>query len=365
MNSCALFSALNNKPMKILYSLLLCVGPLFAWAGDPADAGAVERKKTITKIFDVDATDNLVIDNQFGQIAVGLWDKNEIRVQITITANSDSDERVQRFLDAVTIEEKRAGNQITVRTNFSQNSVSNWSLGGLKKDGDRNFVKINYDIMMPKQNALTIRNKFGNTSIPSFHAPLSVHSRYGNFSADDLTGRQNDIDVAYGKADIRNLDQGKLDIAYASLDLLKVNVLILNNKFSKMTIGDVGKLDADINYSGAKIGTLRESGKIRLDFSGGFQIGQLLKSVDNVDIRANYSSVALPMETGSDCDFDVTVSYGNFSYSSGPSFHFTTQPEDKGSHYGPRLTKQYIGKIGSGSGTKVHVVSKFGNVNFK
>ena len=39
-------------------------------------------------------------------------------------------------------------------------------------------------------------------------------------------------------------------------------------------------------------------------------------------------------------------------------------PEEKSSS-GPRLTKQYVGKIGSGSGTKVRVVSKFGNVNFK
>jgi len=226
-------------------------------------------------------------------------------------------------------------------------------------------VKINYDVMMPKQNSLTIRNKFGNTSIPSFHAALSVHSRYGNFSADQLTGRQNDIDVAYGKADIRTLDQGKLDIAYATLDLDRVNVLTLTNKFGKMNIGDVGKLDADINYSGAKIGTLRESGKIKLDFSGGFRIDQLSKTADNVDIQANYSSVALPMENGNTCDFDVTVSYGSFNYTSGQALHFTSQPEDRSSHAGPRLTKQYIGKIGSGSGTKVRVVSKFGNVNFR
>ena len=350
---------------RVLYSLLLCLCPLLTWAEDPVDQSATEKKKTIIKLFDVDANDNLVIDNQFGQVSIGLWDKKEIRVQITITANSDSDERVQKFLDAVSIEEKRTGNQITVRTNFSQSSISNWSLGKWKDGSERNFVKINYDVMMPKQNALTVRNKFGNTSIPAFQAPLTIYSRYGNFSADDLTSRQNDIDVAYGKADIGNLDEGKLDIAYGNLALAKANVLFLTNKFGKMTIGNVGKLDADINYSGAKIGTLRESGKIKLDFSGGFRIDQLPKTVDNVDIKASYSSVALPMDHDNDCDFDVTVSYGNFNYGSGSTMHFTTQPNDNDNHRGPRLTKQYIGKVGSGSGTKVHVVSKFGNVNFQ
>ncbi|WP_420147252.1 hypothetical protein [Spirosoma sp.] len=351
--------------MKVLlYSVLLCLCPLFTRAGDPIGLGAIEKKKTIIKLFDVDSKDNLVVDNQFGQVNVGLWDKKEIRIQITVLANSDSDERVQKYLDAVTIEEKRTGDQILVKTNFSQNNLSNWSLGKWKEGGERNYVKINYDVMMPRQNALTVRNRFGNTSIPAFQAPLTVHNRYGNFSAEDLTGRQCDIDVAYGKANIGSMDHGKLEVAYGNLELSKANVLTLINKFGKMTIGDVGKLDADINYSGAKIGTLRESGKIKLDFSGGFRIDQLPKSVDNVDIQASYSSVAIPLSHTNDCDFDVTVSYGNFNYGSGSEMHFKSQPSDD-NRRGPKLTKQYVGKVGNGSGTKVRVVAKFGNVNFQ
>lgn len=351
--------------MKILCSLLLCLLPMLTWAEEPLGLSTIEKKKTIIKLFDVTSSDNLLIDNQFGQVSVGLWDKNEIRVQITIIANSDSDERVQKFIDAVSIEEKRTGNQITIRTNFSQNSVSNWSLGKWKDGGERNFVKINYEVTMPRQNALSVRNRFGNTSIPAFQAPLTVYSRYGNFSADDLTSRQNDIDVAYGKADIGNFGQGKVDMAYGDLELSRANVLVLSNKFGKMNIGNVGKLDADINYSGAKIGTLRESGKIKIEFSSGFRIDQLPKTAENLIIQAAYSSIGLPLDGDNDCDFDVTVSYGNFNYGSGSAMHFTSQPSDNDNHRGPRLTKQYVGKVGSGSGTKVRVVSKFGNVSFR
>ncbi len=350
--------------MKTLCSFLLCLCSLLTWAKDPTPLGTVEKKKTIIKLFDVDDKDNLVVDNQFGQVSVGLWDKKEIRVQITVTANSDSDERVQRFLDAVSIEEKRTGDQILVRTHFSQNSLSNWSVNSWKNDGERNFVRINYDVMMPRQNALTVRNKFGNTNIPTFHAPLTVYSRYGVFKAEDLTNRQTDIDVAYGGAVIRALETAKIDVAYGDLDLNRANVLTLVNKFVKMRIGEVGKLNADIDYSGASIGTLRESGQIKLSFSGGFRIEQLPRTAGNVAIQASYSPVTLPLEHGNDCDFDVTVSYGNFNYANGSTMHFTTQPNDDANR-GSRLTKQYIGRIGRGTGAKVKVVSKFGNVNFK
>lgn len=351
--------------MKILlYSLLLCLSPLVMWAKDPLKPEAIEKKKTIIKLFDVDDKDALVVDNQFGEVNVNVWNKKEIRIQITISANSDSDDRVQKYIDAVTIDEKRAGNQITVRTNFSMSNLSNWSMSKWKSGGDRNFVKINYEVTMPRQNALTVRNKFGNTNIPEFEAPLTIYSRYGNFKAETLNSRQNDIDVAYGKADIGNMGQGKVEVKYGDLELSKAKTLMLTNKFGKMNIGDVGKLEANIDYSGGKIGTLRESGKIKLEFSGGFRIEQLPRTAEDVDIQAAYSSVALPVDE-SDCDFDVTVSYGNFNYPSGSALHFRSQPNDEDGHRGPRLTKQYTGKVGSGAGTKVRVVAKFGNVNFK
>ena len=365
MNSYVSFSASITRPMKILYSLLLCALPLLTWAEDPDCLSNVEKKKTIIKLFDVDANDALTVDNQFGQVTVAIWDKPEIRVQITISANSDSDERAQQFLNAVDIDEKRVGNQIVIRTNFSQNTTSNWNFGNWKNGKERNNVRIDYAVSMPRQNALTVRNRFGNTSIPAFYAPLTVHNRYGNFNADDLANRMNDIDVAYGQANIHTLDQGKLDIAYGSLDLDRCNILNLVNKFGKLRIGEVGKLTADIDYSGATIGTLRESGRIKLSFSGGFRIDQMPKTADNLDIQSSYSSVAIPMDSNADSDFDVTVSYGSFSYSSGPTFHFTTNPDDKTDNRGARMTKQYIGKIGRGTGTKVRIVSKFGNVNFR
>ncbi|MDB5239777.1 MAG: hypothetical protein JWP57_402, partial [Spirosoma sp.] len=170
--------------MKILYSVLLCALPLLTWAKIPEPEyywSNVEKKKTIIKVFDVDPNDALTVDNQFGQVSVAIWDKNEIRVQITISANSDSDERAQQFINAVDIDEKRTGNQIVIRTNFNQNAASNWNLGNWKNGKDRNNVRIDYAVSMPRQNALNVRNRFGNTSIPAFYAPLTVHNRYGNF----------------------------------------------------------------------------------------------------------------------------------------------------------------------------------------
>lgn len=352
--------------MKILFNILsLCLLPLVLAAtpdGTGPEFGGIEKRKTIIKLYDVSPKDNLLIDNQFGQVKVALWDKDEIRVQITITANGSTDDRAQDYLNSVDIEEKRNGDQISLKTNIHKSNVTNWVWN--TSTGEKNNVRIDYDVSMPRKNALSVRNQFGATTIPAFSAPLKVYSRYGSFHANELQGRQNDIDVQYGKAFIQTIDAGTLDIAYSSLELDKANVLRLSNQFGKLKIGEVNKLDANINYSGAKIGTLRESGKIKLEFSSGFRIDQLAKSADNVDIQASYSSVALPITEIGDCNFDVTVSYGGFQYPSGQNIYFFSQPSDD-KNKGAKTTKQYSGKTGDGSGPKVRVVSKFGSVSFR
>lgn len=337
----------------------------FAFGATAHESGTIEKKKSVIKIYDASSKDNLLLDNQFGQVKVNLWDKNEIRIDIHIVANSSSDDRAQEYLDGVVIEDKRDGNQISVRTIINKSNNSNsWSWKN--SNNEKNFVQIDYNVSMPKNTPLTVKNRFGNTNIPTFKAPLVVVSKYGTFMANDLVGSKNDIDVSYGKAEIQQIANGNLDISYSTLELEKAENITLNNKFGKMKIGEVETLDGQISYSGGRIGTLKGSSKIKLSFSGGFRIDQLTQSADNVDILANYSSVVIPMENN-ECNFDVTVSYGGFKYPNDRKVSFTQNDDERkdNEHRGPKMTKQYVGKIGSGKGTRVKIVSKYGEVSLR
>lgn len=323
---------------------------------EPEQSGLIEKRRNIVKVFDVKKSDALEVDNQFGLVKVNLWNKEEIKIEIVITANAANDSRAAEYLSAVNVDEKRVKNVIslTTRIDRSQFGGNNWN----NRKGDKNFIQIDYTIYMPKDNALTVRNKFGNTDIPAFHAPLIVDSKYGSFMAEVLENPDNVIDVRYGSAKIGKMDGGKLEFQYSNLKLDQAKKIWLNNKFGDLSIGDVITLDADIDYSGAKIGMIRGSGKIKLNYSGNFKIEELTNSAQNVDIQASYSSVILPAETN---QFNVSVTYGNFSYPAS-NVNFSMQPDKDGR---PDKTKQYQGKIGSGSGPKITVTSRFGDVKLK
>jgi len=340
------------------------IGLLITFAAQAKEYGNIEKKKSVIKIYDVTSKDNLLLDNQFGQVKINLWDKSEIRVDISITANANNDDRAQQYLDGVEIEDKKDGSQISIRTVINKNGNSNWSWKS--NNNEKNFVQIDYTVSMPKNTPLTVKNRFGATNIPFFRAPLVVVSKYGSFTATDLSGSKNDIDVSYGKADIQQMQNGNIDIAYSTLDLVKAENLVLSNKFGKMKIGEVETLDGQISYSGGRIGNLKGSSKIKLSFSGGFRIDQLNQSAENLDIQASYSSIVIPMENN-DCSFDVTVSYGGFKYPTDRKVSFTHNDDDRkdDDHRSPRMTKQYVGKMGKGTGTKLKVVSKYGEVSLR
>lgn len=358
---------MNRK--RRLYSLLF-LSLFLITDGVAEELGAVEKRKSIVKIYDVTSRDNLTVENQFGDVKVALWERDEIRVDIVITANAASEDKAQEFLNAVSIAERRSGDQIILKTVIEKGTSFGNKWDNVKKmaynnNGEKSGIKINYQVSMPKQNALTVRNQFGNTTIPTFRAPLNIVNKFGSFYATDLQGGKYDIDVQFGKADIREMDHGKLNVQYSKLALDKAQILTLVNQFGSMQIGEVGKLNADIGYSGAKIGTVKESCKVNLSFSGGFQIEQLPRTADNVDINASYSSVRLPALQDGDCQFDVTVSYGGFRYPTENSrIMLTTQPGEN-DRSSSRMTKKYSGKVGNGSGPRVRVVSTFGDVSFR
>jgi hypothetical protein len=336
---------------NLLYSLVIIL-PLTVNAKNPEPQKLIEKRRNIVKVFDVKDPDLLTVDNQFGQVKVNLWSKKEIKVEIIITSNAPDDERAAQYLNSVEIDEKRLKNQITLTTMIdkSQFGRSGWN----NRKGEKNFIQIDYTVFMPKENALIVRNKFGNTDIPSFQAPLTVDSRYGTFSANFLENADNNIDVRYGNAKIGRMDGGKLDCQYSNLQLDQAKKIMLNNKFGELSIGDITNLDADIDYSGAKIGTMRGTGKIKLNYSGNFRINELTNSSENVNIQAAYSSVVLPAEATS---FDVTVTYGNFTYPT--AANFSMQPTQT------QKVKQYQGKMGTGAGTKITVNSRYGDVRLK
>src|SRR6201991_3845821 len=108
-------------------------------------AQQVKRQKLINKSYPVTADDKLEIDNQFGNVAVSTWDKNEITVDIEIGARAATEERAQAMISRIDVKDWHEGHTIGFKT--EANDVNSGNNGKNKNEGDRSFY-IDYVIHM-------------------------------------------------------------------------------------------------------------------------------------------------------------------------------------------------------------------------
>lgn len=307
--------------------------------------GAIEEKsKTISKTYAVSAKDKLDINNQFGKVTVNAWAKNEIKVDVEIKAYESTESRAQDLLNSVSVSQSRQGNLIGFKTNIESKTSSWWAVTG-GGNNDRRGVQINYTIYMPSKNPLNVTNKYGSTVLPKLEGAVNINNSYGSFSAVALNNPANLIKVSYGSARINNFTAGNINVAYGSL-----------------SIEDAGRLNADVNKGGIKIGKLSGGGVLESKY-GSVRINEIGKSIKNLTINSSYGGVSLGISEGVSFGFDVTVSYGGFNYSDSRLDLNNTDPNDD--EKGFNSTKNYKGQCGEAtSDSKILIKTRYGGVKF-
>src|SRR5258707_12497803 len=110
-----------KKHIKVLSSIslfLLLSAPAFSKTGKNDEE--VRRQRLINKHYDVTADDKLEIENQFGNVVVSTWDKNEITVDIEIVVNASSDERAKEIMDEIDVRDYNSSHIISFKTKVGE-----------------------------------------------------------------------------------------------------------------------------------------------------------------------------------------------------------------------------------------------------
>jgi len=310
-------------------------------------AGDIKLKtKSYSKAYPVDANDKLSIDNKFGKITVNAWNKNEVKVDVEIKAYGDDDDKATELLNMVSINDSKNGDGVSFTTKIDEGNNHNSWWGTMTNNGKTSVRKtvINYTVYMPSKNALTIANSYGAVVLPDMSGRIVLKNQFGNVSAKSLTNTGNDITVKYGDANIESLTGSDL-----------------NMQFGTLTLQSADRLNADLQYTPAKFGKLSNSATINARFGEGVQIGTLDRSLKTLQITSSYAPVKL-MTLG-DADFNVTTSYGGFTYDNNNVKVTSKSPSDEERNYS--MTKTYKGQTGKGNSDKVITIkSSFSSVKF-
>lgn len=365
------------------------------------------RSKTISKSFPADRSDKINLSNQFGNMVIKVWDKKEVKMDISITAYSDGDNSTQRLIDLVNIQADKTGDLISCTTEIDRDNK--WS--GRNK---RREIKVNYVVYLPAVNALSIVQKFGNVTIGDFAGPLSAKVQYGDLLTGSLTDDNNYISVQYGKATIEAANKANikqqygsgltigsvgelnltaqyanvtintikgdavikqqygaglkigtvnnlvLDVQYANVNVTTVRGnAIIKQQYNALELGSVKELTLKAQYTGVNIGSLRGDANVKVSYNN-FNVANVTAGCRNLAINADYTDINLGFADGYNNDFSMQKSYGGFKYGQNVKASLAGNSDE-----GRSSTKVYSGKIGNGGNGLISIKSDYGGVVFK
>lgn len=314
---------------KLLFnSALLLAGLFILSTGFAQDKEKSEPKfkksKTHSKSYSLGSSDKLSLNNQFGEMKLITWDKNEVKVEVSITGKSDDEKRAQEILDRISINDGKEGNTVYFKTKFA-NDKNDGDGNKRYKDGKSEHhnegMEINYLVYLPATVTLSAENQFGKLIVPDYRGEASLESKFGSLTAGKISNAKN-LSVEFGEATIAQVNGGHLSI-----------------KFSN---GTVNKLSGDVK-------TDFEFSNVKVNFDN---------DLKNLTVNNSYAAVYLDVDKNFSGNWDIHTSHGDFNNKS--DFAIKEQGREEKS-YGPRFDRTFKGTSGGGS-TKVKINSSFGEI---
>ncbi|TPE44773.1 hypothetical protein [Pontibacter mangrovi] len=293
-----------------------------------AAAFDAEKRKTINKSFKVSAKDALRIENQWGKVHVNTWDKKEIQVTIEVIARASSDAKAQEMLNRVKIQESREGSTYTFRTQKES----------MRMNGNKS-LEVNYTINMPAENAIAVKNRFGDVYLASMKGKADIDLQYGSLKCDRLANTANTLKITYGAGNCGYIGGGNISVAY-----------------TEMKVGGAGGLQGSSKFSDFSLGGLEDAMEMDVQY-GSFRVDNISKSVQKISLDGGFTPLYLNFADNTNFNFDVNVSFGNFNVDKS-LVTITSLERD-------HTSAEYKGKFGNASSKAVvSINSKYGDVKF-
>jgi hypothetical protein len=349
--------------MKSLPILTACLVVLLC--AEMAHGETVTKEKKISGRFPA-SKGKLIVDNRYGKLTVNTWDRNELTVDITVTAKAFSENAATELLNKVSIVEP--GDKST-------GVYYKTEIGNGRLSANRGEFRIDYIINMPRRHTAELINKYGDIEISDAEGKVRIDLDYGSLKTGTLEGGDKEIDVSYGNASIVSIGTARVTSSYANLSIQKAGSLDVSSKSGNTRIGTVHDLDIDQKYGDLKVGSVnRLSGNVEygglivdkvmkslqmtLKYSPGAKYGYIGPDVDKISVSSAYSNLYFHFDNAASLSTEVAIRYGRVN-NSASNISLTESESDK-----TGLASRYTGKVGRGSGTmELDVI--YGNVVFK
>src|SRR5262249_45843263 len=146
-----------------------------AAANTSQDTATRDFRKTVP----LAAGQTFSIDSKFGGIRIHGENSHEANISATIRVQASSQAKAEKYADGIHIDVQEDGKGVSVRTVApSEGSI-------MIRIGDKNSYSVDYDISVPMDAKLWVKNAFGDVEIRGVRGWSDVESNHGRLTVRD------------------------------------------------------------------------------------------------------------------------------------------------------------------------------------
>ena len=287
-------------------------------------ASADEFKRVIEKSYDINREAALSLKNKYGEIAVNTWDKNQVKIVVTMIAETRNKDRAEDFFNNVSVDILGTQSRVTAETSFKfRNSrVKSYS--------------INYAVWCPADLSFAITNKYGDVYLPDLGGPIDLNLKYCDFNIGRLLNDKISIDLGYCDGEIRYINNAVADIDYTELEVDELTYVKIESDFSDFSVDKADEIEIKSSYDEVDIKSVNvlvlESSFSEIDILnlnsslsatlkyGEIAVVQTGDQTKNIDISAKYTDIFCALNKDVTWKFLAKAKYSEVEFSDNTNY---------------------------------------------
>ena len=277
--------------------LLITAKPLPA-----ANSGQEEVSRDFQQTVTLGTGQSVRVEHKFGSVRLHGESGRDVKISATIRAQASSHEEAESFAQKIRIEVQQTGEGVRIKTIypaeeskwFHSSSHSSWS--------------VSYDIGMPSDAPITVRNSFGSVEVVGIRGAADVENGYGTLTVRDAgPGRWNN---AFGSIELAGAG-GNVSVSdnNGSVQVTDVKgALEIRNRFGSITTRNIQGAATITGGNGAV--TLTDAASANITTSFGNVDARNIRG--DLSVRDNNGNVEISSIAGT---AEITASFGNVAFS--------------------------------------------------
>jgi len=337
-------------------------------------AQVYSEKREQGKSFKLKSGITVQISNKYGNVNVLPWEKDSVRIEVSVSAQSKQAAKVVKILSTIDCEMISTATSISARTVFYDNSATFWkdvvSYAGQVINTSNN-LQINYTVYIPETVPIKIENKFGNIYMESHLANVDITLANGDMQARDFN-KTLKLKLEFGSASLQDVIDAQFTINYSDLICRKLTSLALNSRSSTIEIEETGAIDlkssrdklavkscnslsGDASFSRIRINGLEAMCAMNTKY-GELKLNTIAKNFRTIQVKSEYTDIFIGVSPGAGYSMDLQYdAKTNLNISS--QINSQLKKETLNTKSG---TMQATGEIGKSGASHISVTAKAG-----